>query len=94
MLKLNRKIKAENEVILTELENKDAVVLNLTTKMYYTLNESGLRIWQMAENDLTLEEISEKLQEEFDVTPEKAKESVINLITELISEKLVRVVDE
>ena len=89
----NRKIKAEQEVIMTELDN-DAVLLNLTTKMYYTLNETGLRIWQLAENDLTVEEISEKLQEEFDVTPEKAKESVLNLITELVSEKLVRVVDE
>ena len=89
----NGKIKAEQEVIFTELDN-DAVLLNLTTKMYYTLNETGLRIWQLAENDLTVEEISEKLQEEFDVTPEKAKESVLNLITELISENLVRVVDE
>ena len=90
---LNRKIKAEHEVVFTELD-KDAVLLNLTTKMYYTLNETGLRIWQLAENDLTVKEISEKLQEEFDVTPEKANESVLNLITELISEKLVRVVDE
>jgi hypothetical protein len=94
MPELNRKIKTENEVILTELANEEAVVLNLTTKIYYTLNETGLRIWQLAENDLTLEEIGEKLQEEFDVTPDKAKESVHNLITELISQKLIRIVDE
>ena len=48
----------------------------------------------MADDGLMLEEISEKLQEEFDVTPEKAKESVLNLIDELITEKLVKVVDE
>jgi hypothetical protein len=47
----------------------------------------------LAENDLTLEVISKKLQEEFDVTPEKADESVLNLINELISEKLAKAID-
>lgn len=62
--------------------------------LYYILNETGLRIWQLLNDALTLNEISEKLQEEFDVAPEKAKESVVNLIEELITEKLVEVVDE
>ena len=62
--------------------------------MYFTLNEPGLRIWQMLSGGHANGEISEKIQEEFDVTPEKAKESVLNLIEELITEKLVKVVDE
>jgi hypothetical protein len=90
MLELNHKVQPAPDVVVTELENKEAVLLHLGTKMYYSLNETGLRMWQILGSNLTIEEISERLQGEFDVTPEKAKESVINLINELITEKLVK----
>ena len=95
MLDLNCRIKPDPEVVITELEeDKEAVLLHLGTKAYFTLNDTGLRIWQMLSSGLTPGEICKKLPEEFDVSSEKAKESVINLINELITEKLVRVVDE
>ena len=93
MLELNHKLKPSPDVVVTELENKEAVLLHLGTKMYFSLNETGLLIWQMLSGNLTIEEISERLQWEFDITPEKAEESVINLINELITEKLVEAVD-
>jgi len=94
MPELNRKVKPERDVIVTELENKEAVLLNLSTKRYYTLNETGFRIWELADNGLTLDEICGKLQEKFDITPEKVKESVLNIIGELITEKLIKVVND
>lgn len=94
MINLNHKVKPDSEVVLTEVEEKEAVLLHLGTKMYFTLNETGLRIWQMANDDLTFKEIIEKLQEEFDVTPQQAEKSVVNLFNELLSEKLVKIVNE
>ena len=94
MPELHNKIKTDPDVVITELEDKEAVLLHLGTKMYFTLNETGLRIWQLMSSGLTPGEISTRLPEEFDVTPEKARESVLNLISELIAAKLVRVVDE
>ncbi len=93
MLNLNCKIKPEKEVVITELEGKEAVILHLGTRAYFTLNETGLCIWQMLSEELTAREICEKLPEKFDVSPEKAEESVRNLIGDLINEKLVRVID-
>ena len=94
MIELNHRVEPDPDVVITELESKEAVLLNLATKMYYTLNETGLRIWQLLSSCGTLGEISETLSGEFDVSPEKAKGSVLNLIDELINEKLVKVVDE
>ena len=93
MLGLNYKVVPDKDVIVTELEGKEAVLLHLGTKMYFTLNETGLCIWQMLNSGLTPGEISERFLSEFDVSPEKARESVLNLINELIQEKLVKVVD-
>lgn len=93
MIRLDQHIKPDPEVVVTELDGKEAVLLHLGTKMYFTLNETGLRIWQMLSNGLTPEEINERFLTEFDVSPEKGKESVLRLIHELIQEKLVKVVD-
>ncbi len=93
MLELNYRVTPDPDVVITELEGKEAVLLHLGTKMYFTLNETGLWIWQMLSSGLTAGEISEIIQNEFDVLPEKARESVLNLIHELIREKLVKVVD-
>ncbi|MCP5008245.1 MAG: PqqD family protein [Planctomycetes bacterium] len=95
MLDLNCRIEPDPEVVITELEeDKEAVLLHLETKAYFTLNETGLCIWKMLNRDLTLGEISNKLEEVFDVSPEKSGESVLNLIHELVNGKLVKVVDE
>lgn len=93
MIRPNLHVAPDLEVVITELESKEAVLLHLGTKMYFTLNETGLRIWQMLNSGLTLGEISERLLKEFDVSSEKARGSVLNLIHELIQEKLVKVAD-
>jgi len=94
MINLAQRIEPDPDVVVTELEEgKEAVLLHLGTKNYFTLNETGLFIWQMFGNNITPGEICDALPEKFDVSPEKAKECVLNLIEELISEKLVRVVD-
>ncbi len=95
MLDLNCRIKPDPEVVITELEeDKEAVLLHLETKAYFTLNETGLCIWKMSNRNLTLGEISKKLEEEFEVSPENARKSVLKLIRDLIHEKLVRIVNE
>ena len=94
MVGLNHRVEPSPDVVMTELEGNEAVLLHLETRLYFTLNETALRIWQMLSGGLGNREISEKIQDEFDVTREKAEESVINLIDELITEKLVKVVDE
>jgi hypothetical protein len=77
------------EVVFTELGDKEAVLLHLGTKSYYSLNETGVLIWQMLERGLELKEIIAELQKEFDVISEKAKESVLGLMRELSAEKLL-----
>jgi uncharacterized protein YpbB len=77
------------EVVVTELEDGEAVLLHLKTRMYYSLNDTGRRIWHLLAEGLTLQAVSERLQSEYEVTPEKAVSSVISLVDDLISENLI-----
>jgi hypothetical protein len=79
------------EVASAELHNGEIVLLHLGTQTYFTLNETGTRIWQLMCQGHTLGEIGEALNAEFEVNPERAQGSVINLASQLAAEKLVSV---
>lgn len=90
MLTMADRATPNSDVVMTELEG-EAVLLHLDTKHYYSLNATGLHIWKWLGPDRTLGEISERLQGKFDVTLDKAQESVLRLVSALQAEKLVDV---
>ena len=89
MIALNDKIKPDPDVVVTELDDKEAVLLHLGTKMYYTLNETGIRIWQLLSEGHSISETSETIHNEYDILPDAAQKSVLNITQELIAQKLV-----
>ena len=90
MLAATDKATPDSDVIVTELDG-EAVLLNLDTKLYFSLNATGVTIWKLLGEGLTLGQIGERLFQEYDVTPEKAQQCVIDLVDQLNDEKLVSV---
>jgi Coenzyme PQQ synthesis protein D (PqqD) len=93
MKTLDPKLRVHPQVVDTKLDEGEVVLLHLDSKIYYSLNLSGERIWQGLKDGLTPEEISRQLQQEFDVDAERADRSVDELINELTQQKLVQVLD-
>ncbi len=85
---LEEKILLNSEVVDTTLDDGEVVLLNLESKMYYSLNVTGERIWRGLKNGLNLREISRQLQDEFDVDGETAARSVLELVDELCQQRL------
>ena len=94
MIALNDKIKPDPDVVVTELDDKEAVLLHLGTKIYYTLNETGIRIWQLLSEGRSIREASETIHNEYDITPDAAQKSVLNITQELIDQKLASQISE
>lgn len=90
---IDKKIEAYPEVTYTELDD-EAVLLNLETKAYYTLNKPGMYVWKLIIDGITPGEIVQRVQEEFSVDEGVAKKNVSDLIHELVREELVQVRDE
>ena len=78
------------DVVATDFEGKDAVVLNLATKKYYTLNETATALWSGIESKLDVSGLVDLLLSRYEVTPEKARTSVIETLDRLQSQQLVR----
>jgi Coenzyme PQQ synthesis protein D (PqqD) len=81
------------EVVDTELDTGETVLLHLESTTYYSLNATGTRIWQGLKRGLPLQEISRQLQEAFEVEAERADRSVLALVNELVQHQLVQRLD-
>ena len=66
-----------------------AVLLNLQTKRYFSLNETGTRIWEMVQQTADEEAIVASLLNEYDVEEPMARTEVRRILDELIDAKLI-----
>jgi len=87
---LDDKISICSDVVDTTLNEGEVVLLHLESKMYYSLNSTGERVWRGLKEGLSLREISRRLQSEFDVDEEQADRSVLDLVAELCEQKLAQ----
>ena len=78
------------DVVATEFDGQDAVVLNLATKKYYTLNETATAIWSGIEAKQQVTSLVELLMSKFDVTSERARAGVVATLSNLQAQQLVR----
>jgi hypothetical protein len=68
----------------------DAVVLlDLTTEMYYSLNEVGSRIWALADGRRSVATIVDTLAGEFDAERGQIREDAEDLLSQLAAEGLI-----
>lgn len=86
----NSRITLVSEVIWRKVEN-EAVILNLETDKYYTLNLQGTDIWAMCGSKKTVKEIISKMTAKYNVKEAQLLNDVIKLTKEWEKEGLVKV---
>jgi hypothetical protein len=82
------KYKAIAEALVATLSD-GAVLLNLQTKRYYSLNETGTRIWEMVQQTADEEAIVATLLHEYEVEETMARAEVRRILDELIEAQLI-----
>jgi hypothetical protein len=78
------------DIVFTDFEGGEAVLVDLNTTKYYQLNETGALIWRRLESGSTVEEIVAEMQSVYEVSAEHALASVEKLLQSLESNKLVK----
>lgn len=66
-----------------------AVLLQLYTKRYFSLNDTGSRIWSLLEQHASQDEIVETLVREYDVETSEVTLAVRRLLDDLLAERLI-----
>lgn len=67
----------------------EAIIINLDNGIYYSLNEVGTAIWELADGKSTIKEIADAVCKEYDVDYEEAEKDVLEVVNDLVREGLV-----
>jgi len=82
-------VQVHPDVVDTELDGSETVLLHLQSKVYFSLNATGTHIWHELKHGSSVTDISRRLQETFDVDAAQAETSVLGLIVDLERHGLV-----
>ncbi|GAH35249.1 unnamed protein product [marine sediment metagenome] len=67
------------------------IALNLNTGQYYTLNETGTRMWTLLADLGSLDDTVGAIEAEYDVTRDRASRDLTGLIEDLMANDLIEV---
>lgn len=83
-----------NGQVISEIIDGEAVMINLTTGNYYSLNQAGAAIWDAVEAGASDEEIVQHLAARYDASHDELTAAVTQLLEELRREELVVPVEQ
>ncbi len=84
------RVEIHPSVVFTALDDTQSALLHLDTKRYYSLNETGTRIWQLLADGQGRAAVGEALCREFEVSAADAGRYVASFLDELVQEGLAR----
>jgi len=87
--KKDKKIGAYSSDVAWRKVDEEAVILNLKSSVYYSLNEVGTRIWELIGEGCELDEIVITIADEYDTSEKKVKKDVEKFIKQMKKEKLL-----
>ncbi len=75
-------------VVARALED-ETVLLNLATEEYYSVNEVGTRVWELADGVHSISAIVDTIVTEYEADYSEVLADVLALLDSLLAEKLV-----
>ena len=69
----------------------EAVILNLESGVYYSLDQVGAQIWVLIQVPRTVNEIRDALLEEYEVDPDRCEHDIVALLYQLADAGLVEI---
>ena len=78
----NEVIKLKKTLNVTDLSG-EKVMIDFDSGKYFMIKGSGNDIWDLIQEDITVDEIIEKLMSEYDVSEEECEKSVDEFLTKL-----------
>jgi hypothetical protein len=79
--------------VAAKVMDGEAIIINLSNGMYYSMDEVGGLIWEMIAEGHSLQDIVSTIPRRYDVEPDRARGDVERLAGELLRENLVLVSD-
>ena len=77
------------DIVYTDFQGTGGILVDLNTKQYYQLNETGSLVWRALEKGNTLDDIVSEMTTLYEVSIEHAQSSLEKLLRDFESKKLI-----
>ena len=78
-----------NNVVVTDFDGGEGILVDLNTKKYYQLNETAMVVWKGLEKGKTPNEIAADITSSYEVALDKAQISVDRIVDNFQTYKLL-----
>jgi len=86
---LDTTIAVRDEVIFRSIQG-EAIVLDVSTGMYFALDPVGTRMWTLLADAASIGRVVEAVCNEYDVERPRVEHDVVDLVDQLVDRELVR----
>jgi hypothetical protein len=93
MLPPHTRFRVNDTEVASEVFDGEAIILNLATGAYYSIDKTGGLVWTLIAGGHSLEEAIAAVMARYDVSEERARADVERVAADLVREDLVRVAD-
>ena len=83
------RLQPNKEEVAAKVMDGEAILINLSNGIYYSMDKVGGLIWEMVEERRSLEEMVARVVASYEVSEEQARADVERLMEELVQENLV-----
>jgi coenzyme PQQ synthesis protein D (PqqD) len=91
MMAFSKRAVVPAHVLIRHMDG-ESVLLNLETEVYFGLDSTGTRMWQLVTGSPSIETAYSQLTEEFEVQPEELRKHLAELLAQLEQNGLLKVV--
>ena len=89
MIDLNVRLQPRSDNITAGIMDGEAILINLSTGVYYSMDSTGAVIWELVERQQSIGEIVAALSARFDTSGHQVLADVERIIGQLLEEQLV-----
>jgi hypothetical protein len=93
MVELASRLRNKSEEVIAKVMDGEAIIINLATGVYYSLDNAGVAMWQRMEAGWRLDDIAADVTARYEVPLEHARRDVLRLAAELLREEIVATLD-
>jgi hypothetical protein len=68
---------------------EEAILINLNTGTYYSLNDTGTMFWELLDGRRTIADCAQRIAQDYDVEPEVVQADLLELATHFKDEGLI-----
>ena len=93
-MNMNARLYINEEEVCGKVVEGEAIIINLSNGIYYSLDGVGGTVWQLIELRYSIEEMTQAISAHHKVSSEQVKADLEKLIDEMVQENIVKLSDE